>query len=156
MLGREPSSGHPRKPEEGPFLTHTSQTFMENCSVPGTMLVTGDTEMNRTHCPLILLLPCPPLSLSGPSPSTWHWRGHQGQNHKGRGLALEPGGQKTWVLIHHPQTEGQRCSPASVSSLQHGEVGPDGPLVLTTGDEYTPPAKGFKLAPKSSPETISA
>lgn len=148
MLGREPSSGHPRKPGEGLLLTRTSQTFMENCSVPGTMLVTGDTEMNRTHCPLIPL-PTLPSPSQCPVPAPGTGEATKDRTMKGEAcLASEPGDQKSWILIHHPQARGQGCSLASVSSLQLGKVGPDGTLVLTTGDEYTPTCKGLYTCPK--------
>lgn len=61
---------------EGHSLACTWQTFMVNRLVPGTMLATGDTGMNGTHCSSSLLLPTtsrllrtrlPPSLASGPA-----------------------------------------------------------------------------------------
>lgn len=69
--------------------------------MPGAVLVTGDTEKNGTHCPLIPAPPCPPLSLPVPEPCTEG--GHQGQKHVRKSIAWEPGSQNTWVHIRHSQ-----------------------------------------------------
>lgn len=75
MPGAELDTAHPGRPGEGLLQGLPSQTFLENHSVPGTVLATGDTEMNGTHCPLILAPLHPPFSLLGPVPEPRTERG---------------------------------------------------------------------------------
>jgi hypothetical protein len=133
---KELGTGHLRRPGEGCSLAFTSQTFMKNCSVPGTVLVTGDTEMNRTHCLLIHAPPCPPLSLSGHNPRTLHvaegW-GHEGQNHGGRDMAWQPEGQKTQVIVCTYRLRDMRSVWHQFPTVAW-EVGQDGTFGLDHSD----------------------
>lgn len=88
--------------------------------MPGTVLATRDTEMNRTHCPLVPASPCPPFSLPVSEPCTG--MGHPGQSCMGKGTGREPGSQNPWVPVHH--------SLASGSPLLDKMA----PLVLTHSD----------------------
>lgn len=73
--------------------------------MPGTVLATGDTEMNRTHCPLILAPLRPPLPLLGLIPEPCAEGDTKDRTHCAwKGMAWGPGNQNTWAHVHHSQT----------------------------------------------------
>lgn len=108
MPGAELGTVHPGRPGWGGggrcSLACTSQTFMGNHSVPGTVLATRDTEMNRTHCPLILAPLRPPFSLLGPVPEPCTEGDTKDRtNCAWEGMAWGLGNQNTWAHVHHSQ-----------------------------------------------------
>lgn len=89
--------------------------------MPGTVLATGHTEMNRTHCPLSLLLPALlfPSQCQNPAPE---W-GTQDRAVWGKAQAGSMGVRTPGVPVHHSRV----VWPWLLSGLRLPTAGQDGP-----------------------------